>query len=83
MINCLNVQKRVPGTLYLHKKRKMSTAPLDPAPERRTQECSPRSRAGDRFWSQSSDTYRQAIGKRNVGPLAECDRSCSSTRFNL
>ena len=55
------------------KKRKMSTAPLDAAPERRTEECFPRSRSGDRFWSQSSDTYRQAIRKRNVGPLAVCD----------
>lgn len=60
--------KTGPGTLYLHKKRKMSTAPLETAPERRTEECSPRSRAGDRFWSQSSDTYRQAMRKRNVGP---------------
>ena len=59
----------------------MSTAPLDAAPERRTEECSPRSRAGDRLWSQSSDTYRQAIRKRNVGPLAECDRSCDPVQF--
>ena len=68
MINCLNAQIRVPGTLYLHKKRKMGTAPLDAAQERRTQECSLRPQAGDRFWSQSSDTYRQAIRKRNIGP---------------
>ena len=52
-------KKTGPGTLYLHKKRKMRTAPLDAATERRTEECSPRSRAGNRFWSQSSDTYRQ------------------------
>ena len=30
----------------------MSTAPLDAATERRTEECSPKSCAGDRFWSQ-------------------------------
>ena len=46
----------------------MSTAPLDAAPERLTEECSPRSQAGERFWRQSSDTYRQAIRKGNVGP---------------
>ena len=45
-------KKTGPGTLYLHKKKKMSTATLDAAPERRTEECSPRSRAGDRLWSQ-------------------------------
>ena len=44
----------------------MSTAPLDAVPERRTEECSPRSRAGDRYWSQSLDTYQQAI--RNLWP---------------
>ena len=55
-------------TLYLHKKRKMSAVPLDVAPERRTERCSPRSRPGDRFWSQVSDTCRQALRERNVGP---------------
>ena len=55
-------------TLYLHKKRKMSTVPLDVAPERRTKRCSPRFRPGDRFWSQVSDTCRQALRERNVGP---------------
>ena len=70
MINCLNAQKRESGTLYLHKKRKMSTAPLDAAPERRTEEYSPRSRAGDRFWSQSSDTYRQPIKEEKCRPLS-------------
>ena len=55
-------------TLYLHKKRKMSAVPLDVAPERRTKRCSPRFRPGDRFWSQVSDTCRQALRDRNVGP---------------
>ena len=55
-------------TLYLHKKRKMSAVPLDVAPERRTERCSPRFRPGDRFWSQVSDTCRQALRERNVGP---------------
>ena len=55
-------------TLYLHKKRKMSAVPLDVAPERRTKRCSPRFRPGDRFWSQVSDTCRQALRERNVGP---------------
>ena len=52
-------KKTGPGKLYLHKKRKMSTAPLDAGLERRTEECSPRSRPGDRFWSQSSPIAKQ------------------------
>ena len=46
----------------------MSTVPLDVAPERRTERCSPRFRPGDRFWSQVSDACRQAVRERNVGP---------------
>ena len=52
----------------LHKESKMSSVPLDAVPERRTERCSPRFRPGDRFWSQVSDTCRQALRERNVGP---------------
>ena len=55
-------------TLHLHKKSKMNAVPLDVAPERRTEPCSPRFRPGDRFWNQVSDTCRQALRERNVGP---------------
>ena len=55
-------------TLYLHKKWKIGAVPLDVAPERRTERCSPRFRPGDRFWSQVSNTGRQALRERNVGP---------------
>ena len=41
---------------------------LEVAPERRTQQCSPRFRLGGRFWIQVSDTCRQAGRERNVGP---------------
>ena len=46
----------------------MSAVPLDVAPERRTKRCSPRFRPGGRSWSQVSDTCRQALRERNVGP---------------
>ena len=46
----------------------MSAVPLDVAPERRTEQCSPRFRLGDRFWSQVSDACRPAVRERNVGP---------------
>ena len=42
--------------------------PLDAVPERRTKRCSPRFRPGGRFWNQASDTCRQAVRERNVGP---------------
>ena len=58
----------IPKELNYHKKRKMSAVPLDVAPERRTKRCSPRFRPGGRFWSQVSDTCRQAGRERNVGP---------------
>ena len=45
-----------------------ATVPLDVAPERRTERCSPRFRPGGRFWSQVSDTCRQAGRESNVGP---------------
>ena len=51
-----------------HKTKKLSAVPLDVAPERCTKRCSPRFRPGGRFWSQVSDTCRQAVRERNVGP---------------
>ena len=48
-------RKRVPLTHYLLKKKKMSAVPLEEAPEGSTERCPPRSRPGDRFWSQGSD----------------------------
>ena len=48
-------RKRVPLTYYLRKKKKMSGVPLKEAPEGSTERCPPRSRPGDRFWSQGSD----------------------------
>ena len=54
--------------IYLHTKMKISAVPLDVAPERRTERCSPRFRPGDRFWNRGSDTCRQAGRERNVGP---------------
>ena len=59
----------------------MSAVPLDVAPERRTERCCPRFRPGDRFWNQDSDTCRQAVRERSVGPQTIRDRSLSSTRF--
>ena len=67
-------------TLYLQKKRKMSAVPLDVAPERRTKRCSPRFRPGGRFWSQVSDTCRQALRERNVGHDI---RPCVTDPFHL
>ena len=55
-------------TLYLHKEIKISAVPLDVAPERRPERCSPRFRPGDRFWNQVSDACGQALRERNVGP---------------
>ena len=54
--------------LYYHKKKKLSAVPLDVSPERCTKRCSPRFRPGGRFWNQVSDTCRQAVRERNVGP---------------
>ena len=59
---------RVVRSHYLHKKRKISAVPLDVAPERRTEQHSPRFRPGARFCNQASDTCRQAVRERNVGP---------------
>ena len=81
--NLLLCTKRAPKTHYLHKRRKMRTVPLDVAPERRTKGCTPRFRPGGRFWNQSSDTCRQAGRERGVGLETMCDKSLSSTRFNL
>ena len=36
-----------------------------------------------RLWKQGSDTCRQALRERNVGPYTIRDRSLSSTRFNM
>ena len=58
----------IPNELDYHKKKKLSAVPLDVAPERCTKRCSPRFRPGGRFWSQVSDTCRQAVRERNVGP---------------
>ena len=44
------------------------TVPLDVAPERRTKRRSPRFRPGGRLWNQGSDTCRQAVRERSVGP---------------
>ena len=63
-----SVQKRQAKTHHLHKKQKMRTVPLDVAPELRTKRCSPRFRPGGRFWNQGSDTCRQAVRERSVGP---------------
>ena len=41
---------------------------LNGAPEGRTERRSPRFRPDDRFWSNGSDTCRQAVRDRNVGP---------------
>ena len=56
------------GFLRMRKQNTESAVPLDAVPERRTKRCSPRFRPGDRFWSQVSDTCRQALRERNVGP---------------
>ena len=64
---------RMVGNSVLRKlrMRRLNTkraVPLDVVPERRTKRCSPRFRPGGRFWSQVSDTCRQAVRERNVGP---------------
>ena len=56
------------GSLRMRQQNAIATVPLDVAPERRTERCSPRFRPGGRFWSQVSDTCRQAGRERNVGP---------------
>ena len=43
--------------------------------ERRTERCSPRFRPIGPFWNRGSDTCRQAVRERNVGPLTMCDTS--------
>ena len=52
-------------TINYHKYTKTSAVPLDVAPERRTKRWSPRFRPGGRFWTQVSDTCRQA-GRREM-----------------
>ena len=59
-----------------------ATVPLDVVPERRTERCSPRFRPGGRFWSQISDTCREAGRERNVGPWTIRDRTLSSTQLD-
>ena len=56
------------GELRMRPQNTKATVPLDMVPERRTERCSPRFRPGGRFWSQVSDTCRQAGRERNVGP---------------
>ena len=56
------------GQLRMRQQNTKATVPLDVVPERRTERCSPRFRPGGRFWSQISDTRRQAVRERNVGP---------------
>ena len=47
----------------------MSAQPLDLARDRRgTERYFPRFRPCDRFWSQGSDTSRQAVMERKLGP---------------
>ena len=50
------------------RKTQMSAVPLDVALERRTKRCSPRFLPGYRFWIKASDTCRQAVRERKVGP---------------
>ena len=50
------------------KTKKLSAVPLDVGPGRFTKRCSPRFRPRVCFWSQVSDTCRQAVRERNVGP---------------
>ena len=52
----------------MRKQNAKSAVPLDAVPERRTKRCSPRFQPGGRFWNQGSDTCRQAVRERNVGP---------------
>ena len=56
------------GELRMRQQNIKAIVPLDVVPERRTERCSPRFRPGGRFWSQVSDTCRQAGRERNVGP---------------
>ena len=44
----------------MRQKSTKATVPLDVVAERCTKRCSPRFRPGGRFWSQVSDTCRQA-----------------------
>ena len=62
------VRTSVLGELRMRQQNTKATVPLDVVPERRTERCSPRFRPGGRFWSQVSDTCRQAGRERNVGP---------------
>ena len=62
------VRTSVLGELRMRQENTEATVPLDVVPERRTERCSPRFRPGGRFWSQVSDTCRQAGRERNVGP---------------
>ena len=56
------------GNLRMRKLKTKRAVPLNAVPERLTERCSPRFRPVHRFWNQVSDTCRQAVRKRNVGP---------------
>ena len=67
----LTHDKRVPylfPTPQARSHNTKATVPLDAVPERRTERCSTRFRPGGRFWSQVSDTCRQAGRERDVAP---------------
>ena len=51
-----------------NKNKQMYAVSLDVALERRTKRCSPRFLPGYRFWIKGSDTCRQAVRERKVGP---------------
>ena len=78
-LHCKNFSFR---WLRMREQNTMKVVPLDVVPERRTEQCSPRFRPGDRFWSQVTDTCRQAGRERNVGPQTIQDRSLSSTQLD-
>jgi len=71
------------GQLHMRQQKPEATVPLDVVPARRTEWCSQRFRPG--FWSQVSDTCRQAGRERNVGPrpcLTDPFRPLSSISWN-
>ena len=57
----------------------MSSAHLDASPERRTDlECSPRSRPGDRFWSQTPIAKH---GRYVIDPVHPFGSICNSISY--
>ena len=62
------VRASVERNLRMRKQNAKTTVPLDVVRERRTKRCSPRFRPGGRFWNQVSDTCRQTVREKNVGP---------------